>query len=363
MADLLVIGSGSLARGICCSFAVCGTEPAHVVVFARSAQQTHEICYIANARAALTGRPAKFTPERRDITSAGSIAEVISARQPRVIVNCASLQSPWEGARSPSGWTAFLQEAGFGVTLPLQSAISREVALAISRHSASSLFVNGCYPDAVNPLLQALGLPVTCGIGNIALVAASLQAALGLSDQARLRVLAHHLHLHLPADGHGEARAWLGERPVANVQALLSAQRAAARQELNTVTCHAAALVLDTFLTGGERHSHLPGPRGLPGGYPVLVRGHRIELALPAGITLSDAVDWNQQMAERDGVVVSRRGAVSFGARARAALARHLPHLADGFPASRSDDACSDLLRLRDLLRETAPAPGVTGAA
>ncbi|SRR5216683_427034 len=357
MADLLVIGSGSLARSICYSMAACCTSSAQIAVLARSGDRVSEACYISNARAALSRRPVRFTPLCGDITSDNTIAGIIAAQRPQIIISCASLQSPWEGTRSPSQWTAFLHDAGFGVTLPLQSFISVKIAAAIKQHSAASLFVNGCYPDAVNPLLRSLDLPVLGGIGNTALVAASLQTALGLPDQADLRVLAHHLHLQAPADQRREVRAWQGGRPLTNVGVLLGAQRGANRQELNAVTGHVSALVVDSLLTGSETYTHLPGPQGLPGGYPVRIADHRVELLLPPGITLDDAVAWNQQMAEYDGVVVTAGGVVRFGAAARAELARYLPGLAEGFHATQLGEACSGLLELRCVLRG-GPAPG-----
>jgi hypothetical protein len=229
--------------------------------------------------------------------------------------------------------------------------ISIKIAAAVKEHSALSLFVNGCYPDAVNPVLRALGLPVACGIGNAALVAASLQAALGLADQADLRVLAHHVHLHAPRDDRDEVRAWLHGRPLTNIPALLSGQRRTARAELNAVTGQVSALIVDRLLTGCEMHTHLPGPAGLPGGYPARVADSRVEIVLPPGITLDEAIRWNQRMAEYDGVLVTNEGMVRFGAAARAELARHLPSLAEGFHVSRLNEACSDLVQLRGVLR------------
>ncbi|MFF0250599.1 Tn3 family transposase [Streptosporangium sandarakinum] len=67
------------------------------------------------------------------------------------------------------------------------------------------LFLNACFPGAVNPLLKTLGLPVFCGVGNVALLAASLRESLRPARGGRLRVLGHHRHLHTPADRSGKA--------------------------------------------------------------------------------------------------------------------------------------------------------------
>src|SRR5205823_667349 len=139
---------------------------------------------------------------------------------------------------------------------------------------------------------------------NVGILAASLQAALGLPDQSRLRLLAHHAHLHPPRDGSDEAGAWLDGTPLPDVTALLATQRATDRTLLNRVTGLTAALVLSALLTGTTTDTHVPGPNGLPGGYPVRLAAGRVYLRLPAGVGEAEAIAFNQRAAERDGVRV-----------------------------------------------------------
>ncbi|MCZ0991411.1 hypothetical protein O1M54_48450 [Streptomyces diastatochromogenes] len=178
------------------------------------------------------------------------------------------MQSPWEATRAPSAWTDLLSAGGFGIALPLHAVLARNVAQAIRSSRVPTLFVNACYPDAVNPLLHAEGLPVFCGVGNSATLAASLRAVLRPQAGERLRVLAHHAHLHAPADPADEARVWLDDRPVPHVGELLTAHRACSREELNAVTGHTAAVLAARLAAEQEVHADLPGPLGLPGGYP-----------------------------------------------------------------------------------------------
>jgi hypothetical protein len=350
--NVVVVGSGSLAKSICYSAAAVVAAPATVTVVARSDEKATEICYMANARAARSaGIPVRFRPLPADLGSPQAIAEILAETRPRVLLGCASYQSPWEGLHAPSAWTALLQGAGFGVTLPLQAALAIELARAVERVSPETLFLNASFPDAVNPILRALDLPVLSGIGNVATIAATLQDALGLPDQRRLQVLAHHWHLHTPDDPSEEARAWLDGEPLADVTRLLAAQRATPRCELNAVTGHAAALFLRDLLMGAETRTSLPGPQGLPGGYPVRVVGGRVELDLPEGVTRDEAIAWNQRFALRDGVVVSPEGDVWFSPAAERELRRHLPDLAGRFHASETQEVCARLLELRTRLR------------
>lgn len=179
-ARLVVVGSGSLARAVCGSLAAVATAPVAVTVLARRPDAAAEVAYLTGTRAALAGRPvtaaaAGLVPDR--------LADDLAGLDPTAVLVCASYQSPWERTAAPSAWTDLLGRAGFGAGLPLQAGLATDVARALAKAAPAAALLNACFPDAVNPLLAALGLPVLCGIGNAAIVAASLQAGLGLADQ------------------------------------------------------------------------------------------------------------------------------------------------------------------------------------
>ncbi|WP_165961046.1 hypothetical protein [Actinocrispum wychmicini] len=266
------------------------------------------------------------------------------------VLVCASSQSPWEHSVAPSAWTALVRRAGFGITLPFQAEPAVRIGRLLAGRDDGAWLINACFPDAVNPLLAALGVPVLCGIGNIALLAASAQAGLGLPDQSRLRLLAHHRHLREPGPDEQEVLAWQDDQPIEDVRSLLAAQRATGRAELNDVTGHAAALLVTGMLAGKVVDTNLPGPLGMPGGYPVRLHGTELTLRLPAGVSESEAVAYNQRAAAADGVVVAD-GGVTFGVE----LAGLAPELADGFGVDELPAATAALYALRERLRGEKP--------
>lgn len=361
---VVVVGSGSLACSLACSVAEVCRRPTDVWVLARSAAAADQVAYLATATARLSRSAAAFHAASVDLGRREDVECRLRDARPEAILLCASHHSPWEAMAAPSPWTALVERAGFGVTLPLQAALAVEVARAAVLGAPEAMFINACLPDAVNPVLAALGLPVLCGIGNAGLLAASLQAALGLADQRGLQVLAHHVHLHHPAGPEREALAWHDGAPLADVSALLEPQRATGRRELNRVTGLTAALLVRDLLEEVEVHTSLPGPLGLPGGYPVRVRGRRLELRLPSGLTRAAAIRWNQAAAVHDGVRVDGPR-VDFSPEAERELRPHLPGIAAGFPTDRIRDACERMLELRDRLRgsATATALAVGGGA
>jgi len=341
---IVLVGSGALARSVCLGLA---TQPApvRVTVLARNRLAAENLALAAGV---LAGNASTFASAHLNVDHpAGALA----ALRPDVLVCAASDHSPYERITRPSAWTDLVAEAGFGVTLPLQAGLVRALATALPDACPDAVLVNGCFPDVVHPLLTRLGLPVLCGIGNVATLAACLRAALG--GPADLAVLGHHAQL----SGRDEdVRAWAGGVPVADVTALLRPYRALPRRELNALGGHAAAGLLVALAEGTEIHANLPGPAGLPGGYPVRVTGRRIEPVLPDGVDLADAIAWNLRAGAPDGVEVSGAG-VRHSPRAAEALARHLPEYADGWPVTALDEVSDRLRTLRAHLRLTEPAP------
>ncbi|WP_370949548.1 hypothetical protein AB5J62_18945 [Amycolatopsis sp. cg5] len=279
-----VIGSGSLARAVVYALADVLTEPVDVHLVARSSGPLSTMAHLATCRSRSLGGQARFTAHRLD--SGVPAAEVV--------LNCSSTHSSAEARNRPSAWTDLVRACGIALALPFHA----EFAARMSRAAGDALFVNAAFPDAVNPVLAALGLPIHCGAGNIATLAASVG-----SD---IRMLAHHYHLSTPE--RDEARVWVGAEEVTDVGERLAALRACERPMLNDLTGLTAALLIRDLLGEGPIRTHVPGPLGLPGGYPVVLEQGRIALDLPQGVSEADAVAWQTAWGARDGVAVDRAG-------------------------------------------------------
>ena len=353
-ATVLIVGSGSLARAISYSLALLLSRPHRVIVCGRSRKHLNDIIYVSRAKAASVQSPVKFDSVEFEAESDDAGTMLLSF-QPDVIVNCVSHYSPWEGIHQPSLWTQLLRSAGFGFTLPLQAAFAIKFAKSLAGHSRPVLFLNGCYPDAVNPLLRALGLPIFCGIGNVGVLAATLRSSLGLSPQQRLQVMAHHLHLYTPEPGVDEAQAWVDGKRCENVGSLLVSQRTSTGLEVNKVIGCTGAVLLRDIIDGRDVETHVPGPFGLPGGYPVRVVGTRMELNLPDGLSECEAIAWNERIALADGVKILPRGYAELGEKTKRAFRQYLPEIGDGFHLSEIDKVTQSMLELRArLTREKA---------
>jgi hypothetical protein len=75
-----------------------------------------------------------------------------------------------------------------------QTVISAAASRAVLNNHPRAHVINCCFPDVVNGLLKAMGLPVTCGVGNVSILANSFAGVLNDAEGAApdLRVLAHY---------------------------------------------------------------------------------------------------------------------------------------------------------------------------
>ncbi|MEV0253487.1 hypothetical protein AB0H82_04325 [Streptomyces sp. NPDC050732] len=357
--SIAVAGTGAFAGALVRALAR-HPQPLSLHILSSAARRAADLAELGRDHAALAGAPVTCTPHEVHIHHPDELERLLATVRADALVVSTSEHSPAERTTAPSAWTALLAETGFGLTLPLQATHVLRYGQACRRATPDTLLVNACFPDAVNPVLTALGTPVTCGLGNVATLAAVLAAQLDLVDQSPLHLLAHHAHLHPPASPADEARAWLDGGSTDLTRRLTSLRRRD-RAHLNEVGAAAAAAPLAALVGAGPtHHGHLPGPAGLPGGYPVTVRHRRVDLRLPPGLTRDEAIAWNTERGRLDGTAVGSDGTVRLEEPALAALRRHWPSAPGQWSPTDLTRLRADLLRLRDRMR-SLPVPAPAG--
>lgn len=309
-AHLLVTGAGSVAAATLQALGVMQGPPLRIAIAARDSDRLRWLARSVAARASAVGRPLQVEACPLDWDDPSSLRAVLARARPRVVFHAGTWQSPsaLEGA---DPWSELVRQVGYGITMPLHLAAAERVALALAEVAPEAQFVTAGYPDAVNPMLAGAGLPITCGIGNVAILAA--HAAAEVRFEAPLRMIAHYAHLEGALSGKlppTPIRAWAGEAAVdAEVNAWLATARLPDDARLNEITgATAAALLLALVDPGTSHRGHAPGVGGRPGGYPVRVRDGVVSLDLPSGLSEDDAVEHNLRAARADAVVVDREG-------------------------------------------------------
>jgi hypothetical protein len=302
--DLLIFGSGSLTRVVVMTLASGGSPGMSIMLAGRDESAVASMAMLARARAAAVDRRLSVRSIRCDYSRDG-LRRLFGEVRPRIVLVLASRQSPWTmGPR----WRELVRAIGYGFVLPLQASIAEAVLReALAQHPRAHR-LNGSYPDMVNGVLVQRGIPVTGGLGNIAIIAALLRSR---HPGRAVRVLAHHSHVTAVIRGRWEALqppiVWLDdERVPAEAPATLTdGAGLPADDALNAVTGAAAVPMLQALAGRGEPwDGHAPGVDGLPGGYPVRADVDGMRVALPPDMTLAEAIALNEAFGRFDGVVV-----------------------------------------------------------
>lgn len=351
--DILISGTGYYAEIMLADLAAKAETPLSVVIAGRNQGRIKWLVEACRARAANFGTSISFAGAALGSSSAASIAETLSQVSPGIVVQSASAQSPWRVDNNESDWARLVAQAGFGLTIAFNSLLSFRTATALKQAGLGGHFVNTCYPDGVNQVLAQAGLPITTGVGNIAIFSAVIGGRLPLEQRPDLRVLAHHRHIvewrKPPSQRAGSpVRAWVGRQELGDVDGM-TADIQLPHRELNMISSANAVPVLLALAGEGARRVHVPGPGGRTGGYPVVADKSGVVLDLPPGVSEGEAIAWNAQFEEADGVSI-RDGRVIYAERVRSLLAQHSPELAKGFRVTEVEEAAAALDELRSRM-------------
>jgi hypothetical protein len=287
--------------------------------------------------------PAVVRHATLDLRDARGVTELLGRERPNVIFHAASMLSPWLLSELDSPLSQALQSAGFGLMLPAQLPLIRNVMRAVRDLGLDCPVVNASYPDATHAVLAAEGLQPAIGVGNAGILYDTLRGQLrARQSSAQPCLFAHHAQVtpfarHASYAPGEDPWLFLDDQP-ASIDHFVAGPLPSGRM-LNTLTAsHAIAIIGSLVGEGGVLRTSAPGPLGLPGGWPVQASGGRIQLDLPAGIDIEKGLAYQRRAAMGDGIAaIDADGTVHFTSAAQASLASHAPQLAE--PLSRESEA------------------------
>jgi hypothetical protein len=251
--------------------------------------------------------------------------------RPDIIVNCASLQSWRIITQLPGSLYEALDQAQLGPWLPMHLAPAYELMRAVKHSGVKALTVNAAFPDAVNVVLDKVGMAPDTGIGHVANLIPGTRLAIARQAmcspaEVQVRLVAQHYFSHYVPRG--------GLPPMANYRlhyrikgvdctgefddavifdSLSTYFRRLGGAEGQFLTASSAVGVNEHLFSQDEVITHAPGPNGLPGGYPVRVGLGQVLLALPYGVSRADAIAVNQRGQRQDGIfAIHPDGGVTF---------------------------------------------------
>ncbi|MBL8697043.1 MAG: hypothetical protein JNK67_01635 [Alphaproteobacteria bacterium] len=351
----MISGTGAFAARILFDLAATAPTPVHVTIAGRNAGRAAWLRTAAAARAAMFGRDVRVQVAPLDIER-DDVAQALRSLRPKVVLQAASAQAGRVIAGPANAWAGMVARAGLSLTAVFQARLSIAMARAVAAATPETIFINACYPDVANGIIAALGLPITCGIGNVAILANAFAGLLG-AQAGELRVLAQYRTIAPfrlpPSKRAGVApppRVWLGASELADVATRFEAVQLTPEPVID-ISGAAAVPLLQAIAAGSTWRGHVPGPRGLPGGYPVRFDGKALALDLPPGLDERDAVAWNGAFEARSGLVVEH-GRARYTGVVEEELRAASPALAEGFAITDLEAHYVAMTALRERLQQ-----------
>jgi hypothetical protein len=235
-----------------------------------------------------------------------------------------------------------------------QAVLTSRVARALTQVSPTSRLINCCFPDVANGIVAAMGLPVECGIGNIAILAHAFAGMLDGNPRPKLQMLCHYQNIapwrRAPALRSGPSpRVWFDGAEVGDVYARFAAVQLTPEPVIDISGASGVTLML-AMAHGRDWSGHVPGPMGLPGGYPIALQGGCIGLDLPEGIDREAAIAWNARFEAENGLVIGANGRARYTGRLHDALKAESPDIAAGFDVADLEQVWRAMSALRDRM-------------
>lgn len=270
----------------------------------------------------LLGLRARVSFRAADALDASAMAAVLSDYEPDVVVNTASLQSWYVIQQLPHEMWETLHSGGLGVWLPAHLGPAYTLMRALRDTGQQAFVVNLAFADAVNVMLDRVGVAPAMGAGNIEELVAPFSRAVANQfsvelERVRVRMVGHHwvnaavlenrqvtdipIRVHVECDGRDVTdqvdvpRTLLDSTdsfpPGFEDTWLIAAS-----------TCHKVLAAYGHAPAIG----HATAVDGHPGGYPVRFSGTKAEIDLPPGISFDDALAANLEGQRRDGIAEIR---------------------------------------------------------
>jgi hypothetical protein len=356
--NILFVGLGNLSSQIFDFFLLRASSDQKFLVAGRNLEYLRQRTSFTSYAAMQLGLHPRLDCVQMDVQSIDQTAHTIWSSRPDVIISSVTVQPSSAISRLPAPLFEKLRHAGAGPWMPLSLVLLHKLMQAVKQTGLSPLVLNGASPDNVHAVLAHVGLAPTTGFGNLAnlipavrkAAASQLKTPLG---QIQVLFYGHNQVAHsLRTSGTPGAPFYLavlvdGKEAThrLDLQALFAALPATTQHEYTQlISAASATAVLDALTQQTPAVVHAPGPNGLPGAYPIRARAGRIEVVLPQGLTLEEAVRINQEGQRLDGIEhIESDGTVHFTARNMAILKETLGYECLRMPLSEVEERAQEL--------------------
>lgn len=262
--------------------------------------------------------------EQVDVKKVNQTGKVLKEINPDVILSTVTLISAYAAEALPKEEYELVEDAGIGPFLPCHLLLQYKLLQAIDEAGIDPFIVESSFPDVISPILHRADCKSPhLGVGNldnlVPVVQMQVARKMGVSMRnVRVYYVGSHFNnvWFTRRKPNGIPPYWIkilvNNRDVTDQfdtdELLLNTSKNKLRlggtEGIRGSSLTASSAVKHTlaFYNLTDLFSHSPGPKGLPGGYPIKIEGGKIEVALPDSITLEEAIKINEEGLRRDGI-------------------------------------------------------------
>ena len=355
----MLIGLGDLG-GVVLELLVREPWIGRIVVGSIKQEEARARCNLARLGAVAHGHDPDIAFVPLDINDTGSVAAMVNRESPDIILTTATLQTWWLPYALPEPQATMLKSAGFGVWLPAHLHLAIKLMEGIRDAEYGGVVLTAPFPDVVNCVLGRISLAPTCGVGNLGEIVpklrllAAAKLAVELADLKVLLVAHHALERYALWGATGERPPYFlriecgGADVTSDVAAddlLFSDFPLPAGTVIHFVTAATTVRLIRALCSSERTLLHVPGPGGLPGGYPVWVSESGVELVPIAGLSSDEAVAINERSHRFDGIDrIEADGTVVFVPESAAVMRDALGYDCERLPPSEVEQRSTELI-------------------
>ncbi|OEU54091.1 MAG: hypothetical protein BA862_10490 [Desulfobulbaceae bacterium S3730MH12] len=317
MEKVLMVGTGDVGAHLL-EFMARQDHAYEVIVGDIDEEKARLLCNNAVIGAAHHGKNPIFRPVKVDLFDIEGTTELIQKEKPSAVINLTVMHT-WHLIRQlPEDVYAKISSAALGAWLPCQLTLPMKLAQALKASGVKAHYINTSLSCLTNPVLGKIGLAPTIGIGNIDMIQPGVrtyvaqQAGIARSRVETLQVC-HHQHWVYPREA-----GYLPDAPYL-MKIMIDKKDVTSDWDTDKIMYEAVKLYpeglpftsvsasstlknLNALLFDANLMTHSPGPKGLPGGYPVKLNAEGAEVYLPSEWTLEQAIKVNEKAGQLDAI-------------------------------------------------------------
>ncbi|AVP54235.1 hypothetical protein K144313037_15120 [Clostridium tetani] len=299
-----------------------GIEDFEIIVTTRSIEEAQKRINMTLISAQLMGFYPKIHLINIDLNNIEATAELLNEVKPDIIAYTGRFI---KGIKY--GEYSYPNEIGYGAWLPLAIPLIYKLMEAVRISNIKTKVINSSFPDGVCPALKSIGLEPFTGAGNLNHLIPRIK--MGLSNKLNIEqkyidvkmIGSHFLNTYVSKEASAKGSKYILECTVKgeNIQEIsdeeifkLSNISTVSGPTRNLMISSDIVKIIQSIMFNEGFFMHLPGPNGLIGGYPAKIFEDRIELVLPKGIDIEQAIEINSESLSHDGIEKIENGKVFF---------------------------------------------------